>query len=81
MTRLHELGQTDPEASLALAREGNARFPDSPDAPERGWIVVKALTNMRRFDDAHAEAEVMVSKYRGTSWAADVERHVLVHPQ
>ncbi len=80
MAKLHELGETNPEASLALARQGNAQFPDSPDAPERGWIVVKALTNMRRFDDAHAEAESMVRQYRGTSWANDVERHVLVVP-
>jgi hypothetical protein len=80
MAKLHVLAQTDPEASLELAREGNARFPDSPDAPERGWIVVKSLTNMRRFDEARDEAKIMVARYRGTSWATDVERHVLVHP-
>ncbi|MGA2449841.1 MAG: hypothetical protein ABTD50_14265 [Polyangiaceae bacterium] len=80
MAQLHGLAQTNPEASLQLAREGNARFPDSPDAPERGWIVVKALTNMRRFDEARDEAKIMVARYRGTSWATDVERHVLVHP-
>jgi hypothetical protein len=43
--------------------------------------VVKSLTNMRRFHEAHDEAVSMVSMYRGTSWANDVQRHVLVYPE
>jgi hypothetical protein len=80
MTELHRLGEDNPALSLLLAREGNDRFPRSAEAPERGWILVKSLVNMRRFDEAKAEAVIMVDKYRGTSWAADVERHLLVNP-
>ena len=80
MSKLHEVGETNPAFSLQLAREGNRRFPESADAPERGWIVVKSLVNMTRFDEAEAEAVAMVAKYRGTSWAEDVERHMLSNP-
>jgi hypothetical protein len=80
MRELRELGETDPALSLRLAREGNDRFPGSADAAERGWIVVKSLVNMSRFDEARAEALTMVENYRGTWWAGDVERHLLINP-
>jgi hypothetical protein len=81
MERLRELGPiAHPELSLKLAREGDEQFPGSPDAAERGWFAVRALMEMRRTDDAVAEARIMVEKYRGTSFANDVEKHMLTHP-
>lgn len=80
MQNLDRLGESDPAVSLRLARDGNARFPRSADAAQRAWIVVKALVNMKRFEEAKNEASVMVDKYRGTTWAADVARHLLVNP-
>ena len=80
MEELHRLGEDDPPLSLRLAKETNDRFPASADSPERGWILVKSLVNMGRFDEARAEAVVMVHRYAGTSWAADIERHLLVNP-
>jgi hypothetical protein len=80
MERLRELRSQDPELSLKLAREGDTKFPGSPDAAERGWFAVRALMEMQRIDEAVAEARVMVAKYQGTSFAADVERHMLTHP-
>jgi hypothetical protein len=80
MAKLHELGETNPPVSLELAKEGNDRFPDSADAPERSWILVKSLVNMGRFDEARAEAATMVKMYPETSWSQDVERHLLVAP-
>jgi hypothetical protein len=35
---------------------------------------------MGRFEEANAEAELMVERYGDTSWASDVERHLLVIP-
>jgi len=80
MAKLHELAATDPPLSLQLAREAVARFPDSPDAPEFEWNVVKALANMDRYKEAEEEARVMVKKYPDSSFSADVDRHLLNHP-
>lgn len=81
MAKLHALGEMNPALTIRLARAGNQRNPDSADAPERAWMLVKAMVNQGRFDDARAEAAVMVEKYRGTSWASDIERHMQVHPR
>ena len=80
MQRLHAIGQADPAAALGLALEGNARFPASADAPERGWIICRSLVDLRRFSEAVAEARVVVERYPDTPWALDVERHLLVNP-
>ena len=80
MERLRGLESSDPPLTLSLAREGNARFPNSPDAPERAWMVVRSLVNMQRFSEAHDEAQTMVNRYPGTSWSQDVQRHLLSNP-
>ena len=80
MARLRALAGTNSPLTLQLAREGNIRFPDSPDAPERAWMVVKSLANLERFKDAHDEAAIMVKRYPGTSWSLDVQRHLLSNP-
>ena len=77
---LHDLAASDPPRSLQLAREAVERFPDSPDAPELEWNVVKALFNMGRLDEAKEEARVMVEEYPGSSFTGDVEHHLLHHP-
>lgn len=80
MVRLHELGETSPPLSLQLAREGNARFPNSPDAPERAFIVVKSLVDMTRFKEAQEEARKMLKRYPNDPHTLDVERHLLSNP-
>jgi hypothetical protein len=80
MAKLHDLAASDPSLSLQLAREAVARFPDSPNAPEFEWNVVKALSNMEHYKEAEDEARVMVKKYPGNDFAADVDRHLLNHP-
>jgi hypothetical protein len=80
LAKLHDLAASNPPLSLQLAREAVARFPDSPDAPEFEWNVVKSLANMERFKEAQEEARVMVKKYPSTSWASDVQRHLLSNP-
>jgi hypothetical protein len=80
MKALRDLLDTNPDAALAEARKDLARDPRGPDAAERTWVVVRALTRLGRSEEAHREAEAMVQSFRGTQWASDVERHVLAHP-
>jgi len=80
MQKLRALAGTDPQQILRLAREANARDPDSPDAAERAWMVVKSLADLQRFSEAKDEAQTMVNRYPGTSWALDVQRHLLSNP-
>jgi TolA-binding protein len=80
MAKLHELAASDLPLSLQLARDGVARFPDSPEAPEFEWNVAKSLAAMGRFKEAQAQARIMVEKYPGTSWTSDVQRHLLSNP-
>jgi hypothetical protein len=80
MAKLHDLAASDPPLSLQLAKEALARFPNSPDAPEFEWNLVKALANMEHYKEAKEAARVMVKKYPGNDFAADVDRHLLNHP-
>lgn len=80
MKLLRELGDSMPTMSLALAREANRRFPNSADAAERGFYICKSLVNLERFQEAQEEARVIVERFRGTPWAEDLERHLLVNP-
>ena len=79
LATLHDLAGSDPPRSLKLAKEAVERFPDSPDAPEFEWNVVKALFNMGRLEEAKDEARVMVQEYPGSYFAGDVDHHLL-HP-
>lgn len=80
MKPLRGLVETDPSEAIALAREAESRFPQSERASEREWSVVKALVNLKRFHEARDLAQVMVDRYPGDPWAAEVERHLLVYP-
>jgi hypothetical protein len=80
MAQIRDLGSKDPLLALTLAREGERRFPGSSEAAERNWVIVKSLDSLSRFEEARAEAQIMLGKYRGTRWAEDVYRHVLLNP-
>ncbi len=80
IAKLHDLAASDPPLSLQLAREAVARFPNSPNAPEFEWNVVKALANMDRYKEAEEEARRMLEKYPDSPLSVDVEHHLLNHP-
>jgi hypothetical protein len=80
MMKLRSLAGQDPQQIIRLAREANARDPDGPNAPERAWMIVKSLTDQQRFSEAKDEAQTMVNRYPGTSWALDAQRHLLSNP-
>ena len=80
LATLHDLAASDPQLSLKWAREALERFPDSPNASEFEWNVVKALFNMGRIEDAKDEAQMMVQKYPDSYFTGDVEHHLLNPP-
>ncbi len=80
MAELQQLREDSPLESLALARHGNEYFPGGSDAPERHWIIVRSLVNLRRFEEARDEAKLMVERYPDDPRALDVKRHLLVYP-
>jgi hypothetical protein len=80
MTELRALLSTNPERALRLARDENQALPASPHAPERAWIAVRALDDLRRFHEAQAEARLMLQRYPGNHFTDDAERHTLVYP-
>jgi hypothetical protein len=73
MTRLRAVASSNPTEALELARQGNSRFPDSPDAPERTTILIHALSALDRPSEARGEAEDMVNHYPDSPWVRDVE--------
>jgi hypothetical protein len=79
MLRLREARATDPDLALRLAREGNARFPDSIDAPERASAIVHALADLGRASEARGEAETMVNQYPDSHWVREVEQFTGAH--
>jgi hypothetical protein len=73
--------ETAPLQTLDLARQARRRFGNgTPAAPERDWIIVKSLVNLRRFHEARDEAKAMVDKYPDNELTQDVRRHLLVYP-
>jgi hypothetical protein len=80
LSTLHDLAAADPPRSLRLARQAVNRFPDSANAPEFQWNVVKALFNQGRLDEAKNEARAMLGKYPNSSFTGDVIHHLLSPP-
>jgi hypothetical protein len=79
MSELRRARDSDPELSLSLARDGNRRFPDSVDAPERASIIVHALSKLGRTSEGRGEAEEMVNRYPDSEWVREVERFTGAH--
>jgi len=80
MAKLRELRGSNPELTLQLAREAQARFKSGPDAAEQSWFVVKSLTDLGRHDEARVEGRRLIKDYPGTRWAEDAHRHLFVNP-
>jgi hypothetical protein len=79
MTELRGAKDSDLELSLSLARDGNRRFPESVDAPERASIIVHALSTLGRTSESRGEAEEMVNRYPDSDWVREVERFTGAH--
>jgi hypothetical protein len=80
MQMLRDLGGSNPELSLTLAREGKKNYGDTPDAAEREWFIVRSLMDLARVDEARVEARILLDKYPRSHFAEDVHRHMFVNP-
>jgi TolA-binding protein len=79
MARLRSIKDSNFAAAIDLARDGNRRFPDSADAPERHSILIHALANAEQRSDARGEAEQMVNHYPDSDWVREIERFTGAH--
>ena len=79
MARLREVAQSDPAQAIELARAGNKKFPDSPDAPERASILIHALVTQNQLSEGRAEAEYMVNHYPDSKWVREIEGFTGAH--
>ncbi|HEY4186873.1 MAG TPA: hypothetical protein VGP07_17490 [Polyangia bacterium] len=79
MARLRAIKDKDPAGAVQLAREGNKRFTDSRDAPERTSILIHALVAVDKGSEARGEAEEMVNHYPDSTWVREVEMFTGAH--
>lgn len=79
MARLRSVAESNPSLAVELARAGNRRFADSPDAPERASIMIHALAAEGLPRDARAEAEYAVNHYPDSAWVQDIEQFTGAH--
>jgi hypothetical protein len=77
MARLRVARESD--AAIALARDGNRRFPSSPAAAERASILIHALATQGRSSEARREAEDAVNRYPDSSWVREIEQFTGAH--
>lgn len=64
----------DLESRIRLARDGNRRFPNTPDASERTAILIHALAELGRSSEARGEAEAMVNGAPDSEWVREIEQ-------
>lgn len=79
MDKLREVAKTDSAQAIELARAGNKKYPDSPDAPERSFILIHALITQNQLSEGRAEAEYMVNHYPDSRWVRDIEGFTGAH--
>ncbi|HLK89555.1 MAG TPA: hypothetical protein VKZ18_06660 [Polyangia bacterium] len=79
MARLRSVAGGDFPLAVELARAGNRRFPDSPDAPERASILIHALAAQGMAREARGEAEYAVNHYPDSEWVRDIEGFTGAH--
>lgn len=79
MTELRRIAASDPERAITVARDGNRRFADSADAPERTSILIHALATRGLSSEARGVAEEMVNHYPDSHWVREIELFTGAH--
>ena len=79
MARLRSIKESNPAAAIELARDGNKRFPETADAPERASILIHALASQGASSEARGEAEAMVNHYPDSDWVREIEQFTGAH--
>ena len=78
MDRLRS-ARSDPGLAIALADEGDRRFPESAGAAERASARIHALAEQGRATQARGEAESVVNRYPDSSWVREIEAFTGAH--
>jgi hypothetical protein len=79
MARLRAVAGSNLPLAVELARAGNRRFPDSPEAPERASILIHALAAEGMAKEARGEAEYAVNHYPDSQWVREIEGFTGAH--
>jgi hypothetical protein len=79
MAHLREVARKDSAQTIEIARAGNKRFPESPDAPERYSLLIHALVTQNQLSEARGEAEYMVNHFPDSQWVRDIEGFTGAH--
>ena len=79
MAELRSVKDRDPVRAEELVCVGNARYPNSSDAPERASILIHAFAAQGRASDVRGEAEDMVNRYPISSWVREIEAFTGAH--
>jgi hypothetical protein len=79
MRLLRSARGNDPALAVELAREGNRRFPNSPEAAERASILIHSLADEGLGSQARGEAEDMVNRYPDSPLVQEIERFTGAH--
>ena len=79
MRALRSARDNDAVLAVELAREGNRRFPNSADAPERTSILIHALAAQGLGSEARGAAEEMVNQSPDSPWVREIEQFTGAH--
>jgi hypothetical protein len=72
LARLRALDGADPQQALALAEEGQRRFPSGLYAQEREALAISALVRLGRRGEAEARARAFVAAYPRSSFVEKI---------
>ena len=79
MARLRSAAGSNFPLAVELARAGNRRYPDSPNASERASILIHALAAQGMARGARGEAEYAVNHYPDSPWVQEIEAFTGAH--
>lgn len=80
MSELRAEVDARPEAALALAEDGERRFPSGPYAEERAWLKMRALVHLGRIGIARDAASRFFEQHPDSPLARYVFRLTGVRP-
>ena len=78
---MQDLRRADPATVLALAREGNGRYPGSAGAEERDARAIDALVALDQIGEAHTLAMLFVQHHPSGPFTAHIVNLMGVHPR
>jgi hypothetical protein len=79
MEKIRLTASQDPATAVALAEEGERRFPGSAATEERSALAIRALINLQRMGAARGRAEVFLQRYPGSPYSNEVAAKTGVH--